>query len=657
MAATPTKPHSERLRELQDKLIEGVHAVAQDKERWQAYLDYCTKMRGYQYSPRNQMLILMQFPAATMVRTFNQWKYDFGRHIIKGETALYLLAPVLIKTDKHGNRDPDGEHAQLVGFRPFPVFALEQTDGNPLPPHPFEVKIDQLAPEHLIDKLNAYAAHIGYEITREPRPDTGAKGATNYDAKTIWIKPDREGADYVRTITHELAHATLHDPQTRDPRPPRQIREIEAESASYMICKSLGVDTDPAAFAYLANWSQGNPKLVEAVFSVIGKTQEATSAILEAIDPAFTKNPNEQINAAVHKTREPRSRPSIDRNLVEEAKRKDPTAFLAQNGYSVKWEGYNADVREQGVQVARITRKPDGTYLVNSDQGDPKGDNIDLAKWVRGNNDFAEAVQALIGANPIVDAPTPGGGVATKTAPAQWEPVRLPTSTPKHRYWGRKYLTEQRGISASTLDHAEQSGMLKYGNGGVLFVGLTSQGDVGSAFRRGYRPDDPTPKRDLRGSQKQYAPILPGQDPSRVWIVEGGMDGLALHDLYQKKGRPTPTVIIAGGAGSTAYTTTPHIREIIQNATSITVAGDNDPKPETRARTAQHRATAIEQLQRINPTARVEEWIPQGVNDLADLNNQSSPGGKESSPKVVARNDYNHTIIHQKTNRFQTLSR
>ncbi|WP_223925564.1 hypothetical protein, partial [Aeromonas caviae] len=34
-------------------------------------------------------------------------------------------------------------------------------------------------------------------------------------------------------------------------------------------------------------------------------------------------------------------------------------------------------------------------------------------------------------------------------------------------------------------------------------------------------PADPVQKRDLRGSDKIYPPILPG-DPAKVWIVEGG---------------------------------------------------------------------------------------------------------------------------------------
>ncbi|WP_223930825.1 hypothetical protein, partial [Aeromonas caviae] len=35
---------------------------------------------------------------------------------------------------------------------------------------------------------------------------------------------------------------------------------------------------------------------------------------------------------------------------------------------------------------------------------------------------------------------------------------------------------------------------------------------------------------------KSYPPILPG-DPAKVWIVEGGPDALALHDIAKRSGQ------------------------------------------------------------------------------------------------------------------------
>ncbi|WP_336251027.1 hypothetical protein [Stomatohabitans albus] len=475
--------------------------------------------------------------------------------------------------------------------------------------------------------LNQLVLDHGYHLTREERPGERAKGETNFTRKTVWIRPDLTGADYVRTMTHELAHMLLHSPESKRGNIARPVAEIEAESTSYMVCKSLGIDTDPAAFAYLANWSDGETDLVKAVFDVIGNVQQTTTTLITTVTPHLEQSAPD--SEPVRQQRQSTRR--IDRNLVDEAKRHDPTSFLESRGYSVKWEGYNADVRENGIQVCRITRKPDGTYLVNSDHGDPRGDNIDLAKWVRGDNDFTAAVEALIGTTPIVEEYT-SERTPHQAAPSKWEPPRLPEEKPAHRHFGRQYLT-QRGISQQTIEHAERTGMLRYGNGGVLFVGLTETFDVGSAFRRGYLPDDPTPKRDLRGSQKRYAPILYGRDHTRVWIVEGGMDALALHDIHHKAGKPTPTVIIAGGAGSTAYTQPPHLQEILSKAERITIAGDNDPNPETQAKTAQHRAHAKTAIQAINPTASIDEWIPTHAKDIADLNQLRSTR-PETVPKV-----------------------
>ena len=675
----------EKLEGLQNQILEGVRDLTADTENWKGFLDYLHKMSGYNYSFRNQLLLLWQDPEATMVRTFRQWQSDFNRYVKKGEKAIYLLRPMTIRVDEHGNRDPEGTEHKLIGFTSFPVFDIRQTDGEPLPESPYSVPISQRIPlESITNALEQYIQDKGYTFVNKSTEHPLSEGWTNFSSNTVWIRPELHQAQRINILAHEIAHIELHHPSlNRDL--PRPVKEVEAESCAYLVCKELGIDVGDASFSYIGNWANGQTNNVEAVFKTLDNVKTAATTVLDIVQPLIAEQDENEntpenikkssiepieksltksnqskakaIEASVQKQPSPkpnlRARPSIDRSLVEEAKRKDPTAMLEQAGYTVKWEGYNADVREQGVQVARITRKPDGTYLVNSDQGDPKGDNIDLAKWVRGNNDFAEAVQSLIGANPIVESPKRSRGVATNAAPDHWEPVRLPSSTPQHRYWGRKYLTEQRGISQATIEHAEQAGMLRYSNGGVLFVGLTSQGDIGSAFRRGYLNTDPTPKRDLRGSQKQYAPILPGQDPSRVWIVEGGMDALALHDLYAKKDRPTPTVIIAGGAGSTAYTKPSHIRQIIENASSITVAGDNDLKADTRERTAQHREHAVEQLRSINPSATIEEWIPKGVNDLADLNKYSSPGGKASSPKALDH----HQDFQRQLHRSQLANR
>ena len=49
---------------------------------------------------------------------------------------------------------------------------------------------------------------------------------------------------------------------------------------------------------------------------------------------------------------------------------------------------------------------------------------------------------------------------------------------------------------------------------------IRDDGRIQSVTRRAIAPDDPAPKRDLRGSDKAFAVLLPGSDT--VCIVEGG---------------------------------------------------------------------------------------------------------------------------------------
>src|SRR5690606_33682800 len=93
------------------------------------------------YSFRNQLLIVVQRPDATRVAGFRAWK-KLGRFVRKGEKGIAILRPQLnrksatmadVKAGK-ADVDKDGNPVfQWMSFRVAFVFALEQTDGEPLP--------------------------------------------------------------------------------------------------------------------------------------------------------------------------------------------------------------------------------------------------------------------------------------------------------------------------------------------------------------------------------------------------------------------------------------------------------------------------------------------------------------------------------------------
>jgi len=293
----------------------------------------------------------------------------------------------------------------------------------------------------------------------------------------------------------------------------------------------------------------------------------------------------------------------------QSARELDPTDYLKARGYTVKREGQHLSVRADGDEVYRVTRQQDGSWLWCDLCGKDGGDNIDLVREIEPRLGYAEAVYKLSSAPTVRQQPRPS------------EPKRQPPQLPaqglaacKH---GREYL-QGRGISPDTIEYAEKAGMLRYADGGVLFVGYDGAGTAQSVTRRATNPDNPVQKRELRGSDKRFPPILPG-DPAKVWIVEGGVDALALHDLTKRAGQPPPTVIVSGGANVLRFITRDTVQALLKQAAQVTIAGEIEKNS-----TVQMKADAghKKQAQRVAEVskAKVLHWTPAKDKDLAEMN-------------------------------------
>lgn len=263
-----------------------------------------------------------------------------------------------------------------------------------------------------------------------------------------------------------------------------------------------------------------------------------------------------------------------------------------------------------GDELYRLTRKHEGHWLWCDLYGNSGGDNIDLVNEIEGVEGFSDAVYRLV-SSPIQPVPV--------AAPKPRTPPTLPVAGYGSKHAGRQYL-EGRGIASEVIEAAEASGMLRYAPGSLFFVGYDAQGTAQAATRRATDPTDDVQRRDLKGTDKRFPAILPG-DPRRVWIVEGGIDALALHTMYQRRGEQVPTVIVSGGAGVRSFLERAEIQQMLRQADRVTVAYENESDQETQERTdTQHDAQA-EAVRAI--TGRVPEmWRPrpeQGK-DLADLN-------------------------------------
>lgn len=81
-------------------------------------------------------------------RGYRQWQ-EVGRHVIKGKTAIFILAPKMKK-----QKDGDEEVIKLLGFLGIPVFKVEDTDGDPL-------NYEKLIPKFpLIEKAKEWGLNV-----------------------------------------------------------------------------------------------------------------------------------------------------------------------------------------------------------------------------------------------------------------------------------------------------------------------------------------------------------------------------------------------------------------------------------------------------------------------------------------------------------------
>ncbi len=210
---------------IQEHLVELAQETdeARKSEEMLRYLGFCAKFHSY--SPGNIWLIMLARPGASFVAGYHKWK-SMGRYVQKGERGIPILAPVLIKDE-----DEDGVEKQvLIGFKVVYVFDVTQTEGEPLPDPP-----DWKSPEknnELNQRLIHYAKSHGISVTFKHLPGE-MQGVSKGGAIDIDL-----GAG-TKTLIHEIAHELMHKDKDNFQR--RAIKELEAESVAYIVCRYFGL--------------------------------------------------------------------------------------------------------------------------------------------------------------------------------------------------------------------------------------------------------------------------------------------------------------------------------------------------------------------------------------------------------------------------------
>lgn len=280
-----------------------------------------------------------------------------------------------------------------------------------------------------------------------------------------------------------------------------------------------------------------------------------------------------QKSAAIKKTE------NVKPELIRSARFISPIPYLEHNGYRVKKEGLHYRVSLNGDHIYRLTITDEKwLWCDKHGAGGIGGDNIDLVNEINPGTKFSEAVYQLTGASEL----SPSAFQAIVQAPKPERFPSIPASADQDE--GRAYLS-RRGIDDMTIAAAEKSGFLAYFQRAVCFLGRDEMGRVRSATKRSTDAQDAIQKRDLSGSSKTYSPVLPG-NPDTVFIVEGGMDALALHSMARREKKTAPTVIVSGGAGIVSFIRDNKvIQSMLKFAKKIVIGLENEENHTTQVST------------------------------------------------------------------------
>jgi antirestriction protein ArdC len=259
----------ERNKILVSKLKDLSSQLVTDPDKLKAFAD---RWRGgfRQYSFYNMLLIAFQKGDATICAGFNQWK-KHNRSVNKGEEALWILAPGFFKAKpKDDDSEEEEEERTVTYFFSVPVFDISQTTGE-------ELKIGNsmisgngdLSLDDVSSKFD-YPVQVSNGLT---------DGST--DGKRIRVSHRENKAQMVACYFHELAHIFMHYEKDR-PSLSQQLRELEAEATSYLVCCCLGIDNQGAKF-YISGWNGSEEKVDKSALKILGTAEK----ILKVVKPEW----------------------------------------------------------------------------------------------------------------------------------------------------------------------------------------------------------------------------------------------------------------------------------------------------------------------------------------------------------------------------------
>ncbi|MEI2358395.1 ArdC-like ssDNA-binding domain-containing protein [Mesobacillus zeae] len=240
----------EKVEELISILEDGVSNFTYSPEEFKALLEMKALMPDYSF--RNIMVAKAQYPNGTFFAPLKRWN-ELGRMVIKHQKSIRIFKPKFKKVNKEDKENSTTEEKQLVGYISVPVFAYQQTEGDPLPIDKVDIKLDGDCPEareiiHFAEKI---AETDNCPVTYGDAD--GANGFYRPATHEIVVSESLSTNHRCKTLVHELVHSKVHRYDTSSS---TSEKEVVAEGTAFVVCSFFGLDTSDYSFRYVKSWSK-----------------------------------------------------------------------------------------------------------------------------------------------------------------------------------------------------------------------------------------------------------------------------------------------------------------------------------------------------------------------------------------------------------------
>lgn len=249
--------------QIQEKLLNSTREIF-ESEKYAQYIETMSKFPNY--SINNCILIASQCPTASYVCGYKKWQTDFNRTVNRNEHGIMIIAPVKYKADvdelvfdqnqhpvvdSNGNQKKEKVTREFQAFRPAYVFDVGQTSGDPLPT--LATLLDEAVDGY--DQLRNVLEKVSPVPITYEAINSGANGYFSPSEQRIVIKKDMPELQTIKTMIHEIGHASLGHGGKED-KWDRSSKEVQAESVAFWVTSMLNLDTSDYSMGYIAGWSK-----------------------------------------------------------------------------------------------------------------------------------------------------------------------------------------------------------------------------------------------------------------------------------------------------------------------------------------------------------------------------------------------------------------